>query len=451
MDAYFDPSTVDRRPPGPWIFGEPAAGPATRMPRGPLTALVLALPVGLLLAGCGEERERMGGATVRDSAGIRIVTHPVSPGEIPVFATLDAEAAPRIGTLSGDPETEFTSVVDVGELSDGALAVADGGSREIRIFDRSGTHRRTFGRGGEGPGEFRRIDAITILPGDSIAVWDSRASRLSVFTGSGEPGRSLNLANVDGPRVRDLHPAGRGLVVAVTSQDGGGAMEEHDFRLERDSLVVRLLTADGEELDTMAVFPGMEILTQVSSPEGDRAIVVSGPRPMGRDLELAASEAGIAVGVTDRFEILVHDSRGNLQERLRMSAMGRPVGPAEREAWVEGLVAGAASTDPEVLRRSARQRLDRFPPPDTVPAFGDLHLTSDGRLWVPEYPLAPRETVTWWAFDPGGGLLGRVEIPSDLAVRSFTADAVLGVERDELDVPYVVRYPFRASDPPRSP
>ena len=38
---------------------------------------------------------------------------------------------------------------------DEEVFVADGRNREVRVFGLDGAYRRTFGREGEGPGEFR--------------------------------------------------------------------------------------------------------------------------------------------------------------------------------------------------------------------------------------------------------------------------------------------------------
>ena len=49
---------------------------------------------------------------------------------------------------------------DATKLSDGRIVVANGGSDELRIFDRSGTHVGTWGGQGEGPGEFTALGPV---------------------------------------------------------------------------------------------------------------------------------------------------------------------------------------------------------------------------------------------------------------------------------------------------
>ena len=45
-------------------------------------------------------------------------------------------------------------------------------------------------------------------------------------------------------------------------------------------------------------------------------------------------------------------------------------------------------------------------------------------------------------FSPDGHLLGQVEVPAGLQVHEIGDDYLLGVQRDEFDVPYVLRFPL---------
>ena len=56
---------------------------------------------------------------------------------------------------------------------------------EVRIFGIDGVHRRTFGRDGEGPGEFARLYSVAWL-GDRLLALDSQQGRISEFSAEGE-------------------------------------------------------------------------------------------------------------------------------------------------------------------------------------------------------------------------------------------------------------------------
>ena len=58
----------------------------------------------------------------------------------------------------------------------------------------------------------------------------------------------------------------------------------------------------------------------------------------------------------------------------------------------------------------------------------------------PVHPETGEPRTEWWVLDPEGAPLARTLTPSGVTVRAISSDAVWGVERDELDVEYIVRY-----------
>ena len=80
--------------------------------------------------------------------------------------------------------------------------------------------------------------------------------------------------------------------------------------------------------------------------------------------------------------------------------------------------------------------------PEIRPAFSELKIDALDNLWVAEYEPVPRSVSAWHVFSPEGALMGRVAIPVGFEVHEIGADYVLGVELNELDVPFVRRYPL---------
>lgn len=65
------------------------------------------------------------------------------------------------------------------------MFVADTRNHEVRVFGLDGAHRRTFGREGEGPGEFRNIYSIAWV-GDRLLTFDPPLGRMGEFSAEGE-------------------------------------------------------------------------------------------------------------------------------------------------------------------------------------------------------------------------------------------------------------------------
>jgi hypothetical protein len=72
--------------------------------------------------------------------------------------------------------------------------------------------------------------------------------------------------------------------------------------------------------------------------------------------------------------------------------------------------------------------------PASVAGRPDLYDLSDPDAPLRENPAPGEEPERWRVFDPTGRLLGTVEVPADLAVRSVSRGHVLAVWRDEYDV-----------------
>ncbi len=88
----------------------------------------------------------------------------------------------------------------------------------------------------------------------------------------------------------------------------------------------------------------------------------------------------------------------------------------------------------------AERRLADMPFPETMPAYDDFLVDSEGNLWVDEYRRPGAEQPRWKVFDPNGELLGVVETPRRFNVYEIGADFVLGRWADELDIEHVQLY-----------
>lgn len=84
---------------------------------------------------------------------------------------------------SSGPEYQFTSIFSVVARGDNVY-VMQRDVREIRVFGSDGRYRKTIGREGAGPGEFRSMWSMGIV-GDSLWLIDIDLRRLTFFTPDG--------------------------------------------------------------------------------------------------------------------------------------------------------------------------------------------------------------------------------------------------------------------------
>ena len=184
----------------------------------PLLAL-FALPA------CGLAGEQAG-TLHSDSAGVANATavEPVWGGG--EGWTVGEQPLLEIGTAIGDPGYQLYGVVGAVRLSTGDIVLGDGGSGELRRYDRDGTVVWRAAGEGEGPGEHRSLSFVGVLAGDSLVSYDRALWRVQIFDADGELVRTIRVE----PPWRESRPrsavgvSGRHLVMNFTDGAYGGEM-----------------------------------------------------------------------------------------------------------------------------------------------------------------------------------------------------------------------------------
>ncbi len=384
--------------------------------------------------------------SVRDSAGIRIVMNSKPMWSGAQQLRLSAAPALVIGEGSGDAHL-LTRVRGAFYLSDGRIVVADGGSNELRMFDGKGKHLKTFSRRGDGPGEFRSMQQVFRLAGDTIAVLHDRAS-VSRFSGDGtyiartsdrgamEPGRpgatmqSVALALNGGARLlirAPVDPPTRGVGVAF---DATAAFE--------------VLTSNATVLRTVGELPFM----QASADKNGAS------KPwLGAEAEFATDGAQFYYGYGTTYELIRFTAAGKPNLIVRRSWTAPKVSRREHEQFADEWLFRWSRDKGAALDARRKEFLsdDYF---KTLPAFSALLLDRLGRVWarspaaidaavagsLNDYPIGPS---TWSVFDANGIWLSDVTMPARFSPTDIGANYVLGIARDDDDMPTVVRFTLR--------
>lgn len=153
-----------------------------------------------------------------------------------------------LGGDGSDANNEFDarhSSFGVVELSDGTIVVND--RVDLKYFSRDGKRIRTVGREGGGPGEFRQTTQLCRLRGDTILVFDFDG-RTSLWDRSGTHIRTF-------PRVGRTLTSGCRDDGAYVVQQAGTASRSSDGSMLAES---RLIRADGQELARLGKLPTFE-------------------------------------------------------------------------------------------------------------------------------------------------------------------------------------------------
>ena len=410
--------------------------------------------VGLIAAvmvwsGCAESGRA--GALVTDSAGVEVVTNTARRVDAAASWSLGPDPVVEIGG-GASPEVPLFRVSDVAPLEGGGVAVATESPPQALVMGADGSLAATLGGAGGGPGEFTRVASVVPLGADSVAVWDPDRRRISVFSGTGELVREVNLSEVApiglmaAPNTETAAawthlmagPGGSFVLFSVGAfGPGTGA--------RRPEAPSYHLSADGEPLDTLGPFPGYE------SYAGPRTGVA--PYPFGADTYGAMADGRLVVGTAESPELRYHDLEGRLRRIVRWPDHDRAVEGPLVEQW-DSMLTGWLELMPERQRTMMREMFDRIPRPERFPAYDGVISGGDARVWVGEYvgmleiastPIDRRVPARQWlVFDGDGVLIATVETPAGFQPYAIASDPsaprVWGVYRDELDVESVRAY-----------
>lgn len=388
----------------------------------------------LILAACATDSDATadGPATVTETIGDTTIVRTLSGSVWETEATLVPEVS--IGELDGPEEYLFGMVFSIAVDDHRNVYVFDYQAQHVGVFDSAGSHVRTLGRQGEGPGELNRAEAIAMLPDGRLVVRNPGNQRIEVF--GPEPGQTEQWGYGAGglhtftPLYTDMH--GRTLVTALDrsrDRSSGGNLVTH----------LLVLGPDGTDLDT---------LPEPTSPSTTRF------GPFSPMFQWTVHPSGhFLTGFPSEYRIDLARDDGVL--RIERAADPVPVLDEERAHARERFERGMREAVPDWTG-------DAPPIPEHKPFFSYLLAGRDGRIWVrvategypvenedhdPEdpssMPVLWRAPVRYDVFEPDGTYLGVVAPPDDFwpsASPIFDGDYVWAVTQDDLGVARVVRY-----------
>jgi len=357
--------------------------------------------------------------------------------------------------LDGDLAYLFEDVRALARDAEGLIYVADSGSLTVRVFDHRGTHVYSFGRRGEGPGEFR----IPILCGLAFdpdgRLWVNQTVSFEIFR--------VGVASVDYLEsfvVRDGATTARcgnpmfagptGITVARRGRSMFGTKDEHVQVTENGEVWGRVPNV--HEIPDFGEWEWPVIVLR-SRARGTNS--GSFPPPFAaRVLVAHAPDGGFAQVFSPVYDIRVCGPDGTEKARVRRERVGPLVTEAEARKEYEEL-----AKIRDGFRPGLQPELVKFPDytiTERKPVFDHIWYDDDGRLWVAMWPAEGDSMHRAHVYDADGVFLHEAEWPRGIAIwhGGLSGDVAVGVRKVEFDVEQVVRLRFRprpAPDPPGQP
>lgn len=337
------------------------------------------------------------------------------------------EVAPEPETTIGSiprngEDEELYGVTDIALLADGGIVVAQ--QTTVSFFDADGGFRRSVGREGDGPGDFRRIQRIMPIGPDSVGVWDTGNQRFTVLGLDGGVGSTVQPQ----PTFGNLIPAvgvleDRSLVLTngldLASIFGGGT-----GRQRHPLLALRYAAPSGELVDTLATLSGSELFAWVSGGGFSFRIL-----PFGKVSAFALSSGRLYGGSGDSQEISAWIPGSSTPVAVvRWEGDPVPVTPGDRSTYEEERLAEAG----EAGRQAEADRLATIEYPEHMPPFSGLLTDDADRLWVREGSAGSDGTWSWHVFGPEDARLARVRLSTAFRLLRVQGDLIYGVHQTEL-------------------
>lgn len=335
---------------------------------------------------------------------------------------LEVPALVEIGDESRGRAYQFAQISGLRRLQDGSIIVANNGTAEVRAYSPAGEHRWSAGQLGDGPGDFRSLTWVALLPGDTIVAHDNQPTRLVTFTPEGQHLKTVPVS-VTGVGCGSYRPGLPGLQLLVLSCPPRVSKPPGIHRPARYVAIVD---------------PFAATLRRLATVEGPEELVLEGGNwtypAFGLSPAAAARDSIIVYGSSERFEVQVMDLDGRVARTISWQGSRQPVTDSLRRLYeydaTRRLIDFARRTGRDtlaVIEGGVRQAPAYS---DSVPTIGSILLDSDLNIWVSDFGFRENPATRWSVFGLSGEHLAEVHVPQRFRIFDIGRDYVLGVQRD---------------------
>ncbi len=376
---------------------------------------------------CTGSDERTGALIVRrDSLGISIVES-AGPSE-----EWSVSGSPILDLGFDDRERYvFSSIQDIGRLSNGDLVVLDNAPPFVRVFDSHGAFVRSFGESGDGPGEFRGPRSLSMLPGDNILIDDLNGSRLTTLSSALE---FQSAHRVEGAAAGSSSLTQIGDTVFVAN-DGISSRDWTDLPrgISRPVRPFELVGASGTALGVIAEIAIGDVMVSENS---------LGAPPFGRFTQIAGFDGKLIVGFGLAPEVEWRNERGDVIQLARLELnQDLSISATDISELIELRVAAWGGRG-GISAESIRSALDDQPMVESKGAYSLLIVDRVGFVWLGEYVVDPRLVTPkrWHVLGPDGAWKATIDLPDRFTPFWIDRETIIGVARIEWDVETVQAY-----------
>jgi hypothetical protein len=348
----------------------------------------------------------------------------------------------RIVSDEKNPAMLLTVPTDLITNEKGLLFTAHEKEGIVRVFDANGKYLRSFGRKGQGPGEFSQGYGFLATIGDTTIVYNYSPWSLAFFRSDGVLVRTITINTAPKNPLLEAYLPGDRALAQLTYWTGRGSV--------RDSIVFWMADAAGNLRTRLAVHadppPGGRAGTPVEgfgSGQPFVASVVAVADPGGRRGLLIYPSSAFD-GAPGQVKLVTINRDGVESERV-VSLEARKLTSADVDALVQMrkdmdaemnvMFAGRGMPTRVLTPAAERQLREQVTRPEYLPTVVMALAGRDGSLWVRSY----WDRNDWSVISPIGAVVYKVHIPPTTRVVRVALDQFWAIATDSDGLPIITR------------
>lgn len=340
----------------------------------------------------------------------------------------------KLGATKGEPHYIFSELISFTVDDKKNIYVLDRREKTVRKFNPIGEYLESFGREGQGPGEFIDPETIQYLPGEYLMIFEGESQKYSSFTTKGEL--------VKTQRFRKL------MFSPYLGFTNGNYLATHvDRSSDKDVFITGVFNENAElilplnrlERDPDPPWPAQNDRTSRARRIGEafsRAVFRHGP-------VVALSDSGfIYFGFSEKYEIKIFKPGGQLYKIIRAQLPFLPVDKQDEKNFLENHIPRDLSTWNRMDESFKKEIIDMIRFPDKKPAFISFIPMRDDFLIVLRQGEYGRNALID-IFDPSGRFIIEKQLDFPIIDGLCRGDCFYTKCEDELGNQFIKCYKFK--------
>jgi hypothetical protein len=346
------------------------------------------------------------------------------------FSTLHYYELEVVETLSDQGDMimgrpAFT-VVD----SDGNRIVMDLSTFELQVFDDDGNYRSSFGRQGDGPGEFRRPSNLTIGVEDTLYVSDNSRNALVVYAKS-DSYHWEHAYDLVYPAIENARPFS-GFTPTHVGYPVKYRVQSFSEEFPNGYSVIKLLNRDGQVIRVTGV---KFRIGDIISLDSDRLQFVFSEIP---DSQFSSHYDGTYFYAWTADPVIFHySSGGELIREIHLEGLQNRYVTNQDIQVLNDLVSDQYGDITNQLREAIGEYF---------PVFSQIRVMHDDTIWLRRINSETSDE-SWYHFSPDGIPQGKLDLESGFRLRNSAGEYIYVSGTLENGSPAIICYRLLRNDP----